>query len=69
MTGRFWDRRDAEPHWVERGSGGAAVAVGTILELAIPLADLWLAAGQTVGRAARQKDALTASLSIFKKAA
>jgi alpha-amylase/alpha-mannosidase (GH57 family) len=49
LTGMFWDRRDTEPHWVERGSGAAAVAVGTILELAIPLADLGLAAGQTVG--------------------
>jgi hypothetical protein len=49
LTGTFWDRQDAEPHWVERGPGAAVVAAGTILELAIPLADLRLAAGQTVG--------------------
>ena len=49
LTGTFWDRQSAEPHWVERGPGGAAVAAGTILELAIPMADLGLAAGQPVG--------------------
>jgi hypothetical protein len=45
--GTFWDRRDSEPHWVERGPGGAAVAVGTILELSIPFADLGLSPGET----------------------
>ena len=49
LTGTFWDRHDTEPHWVERGRGGAVVAAGTILELAIPLTDLRLAAGQAVG--------------------
>ena len=49
LSGLFWDRRAAEPGWVERGAGGATVAAGTILELAIPLADLGLAAGQAVG--------------------
>ena len=48
LTGTFWDRQSPEPHWVERGPGGAAVAAGTILELAIPMADLGLAAGQPV---------------------
>ena len=47
LTGRFWDRRqEAEPHWVERGPGGAALAAGTSLELAIPLSDLGVSAGQ-----------------------
>jgi alpha-amylase/alpha-mannosidase (GH57 family) len=40
VTGRFWDRQDAEPHWIDRGPGGAAWAAGTIFELAMPLADL-----------------------------
>jgi alpha-amylase/alpha-mannosidase (GH57 family) len=48
ITGAFWDREDTAPHWRERGTGGAAVAVGTILEVAIPFADLGLAAGQPV---------------------
>ena len=48
LTGAFWDRHGAEP-WAERGPGGAAVAVGAILELAIPMADLGLGAGQRVG--------------------
>jgi hypothetical protein len=47
LTGSFWDRLTAEPHWAPRGPGGAAIAAGTILELAIPLVDLGLAVGQT----------------------
>ncbi len=46
LTGTFWDRQDTEPHWSERGPGGASVAAGTIFELAVPLADLGLIAGQ-----------------------
>jgi hypothetical protein len=49
LRGSFWDRRDVEPHWSERGPAGALAAAGTILELGIPLADLGLAAGQTAG--------------------
>jgi hypothetical protein len=49
LAGSFWDRRDAEPLWAERGPGGAMLAAGTIVELALPLADLGLSAGQTVG--------------------
>jgi alpha-amylase/alpha-mannosidase (GH57 family) len=49
VTGSFWDREDTEPLWIERGPGGSAVAVGTILELALPLDDLGSIAGQTVG--------------------
>jgi alpha-amylase/alpha-mannosidase (GH57 family) len=49
LVASFWDRHDAEPHWLERGPGGALVAAGTILELAVPLADLGLNAGQTAG--------------------
>ena len=48
LTGTFWDRRAAEPRWVERGPGRATVAAGTVLELAIPFADLGLAAGRPV---------------------
>ena len=48
LTGTFWDRRDAEPHWAERGPGGAAVAAGSILELALPWSDLGLSAGAAV---------------------
>jgi hypothetical protein len=47
VIGTLWDRRDSEPHWVERGPGGAAIAVGTILELSIPYADLGLSPGET----------------------
>ncbi|MCU1383394.1 MAG: hypothetical protein JWL71_2091 [Acidobacteria bacterium] len=48
LTRAFWDRQDAEPHWVERGAGGAAFAAGTILELAIPLADLGASGGDPI---------------------
>src|SRR5262249_61789894 len=52
LVGTFWDRRTTlagmtnGPLWVERGPGGAAVAAGSVLELALPLADLSVAAGQ-----------------------
>ena len=49
LIGTFWDRRDAEPQWVERGPGGATVAAGTVLEAAIPWSDLGLGAGEGVG--------------------
>ena len=49
LASGFWDRRSSAPHWVDRGQGGASVAAGTILELALPLTDLGLTAGQTVG--------------------
>ena len=48
LVGTFWDRQPAEPFWLERGPGGATVAAGTVLELALPLADLGLGAGQPV---------------------
>jgi alpha-amylase/alpha-mannosidase (GH57 family) len=48
VTGSFWDRRATEPYWLERGPGGAAVAAGTVLELAVPFIDLRLTAGQPV---------------------
>jgi alpha-amylase/alpha-mannosidase (GH57 family) len=41
LTGVLWDWRAAGPHWKERGPGGAVVAAGTILEVAVPIADLW----------------------------
>jgi hypothetical protein len=49
VTGAYWDRPGG-PQWVERGPGGAAVAAGTVLEIALPLADLRLPA--TGGRVA-----------------
>src|SRR5439155_2703552 len=50
LSGLFWDRhldgvRDRRPRWVERGPGGARVAAGTIVELALPLGDLGLRSG------------------------
>ena len=40
LRGTFWDRRPVEPYWAERGPGGAAVAAGRLLEVALPLVDL-----------------------------
>jgi hypothetical protein len=48
IAGSFWDRRSGERAWVDRGSGGAALAAGTVLELALPLADLQVSSGQPV---------------------
>jgi len=48
VTGSFWDRQAMEPYWLERGPGGAMVAAGTVLELAVPFTDLRLTAGQPV---------------------
>jgi hypothetical protein len=52
LTGSFWDRHEAEgaraAHWVERGPAAAAVAAATVLELAVPLADLGLSPGAPV---------------------
>ena len=39
LSGLFWDRHADGPVWVERGVGGARVAAGTILEVALPFAD------------------------------
>ena len=47
LTGSFWEQGAAQP-WIERGPGGAAVGAGTILEVAIPLADLGLSPGDPV---------------------
>jgi len=50
LTGRWWDRRvdGTAARWVERGPGGAAVAAGTILEMALPLTDLGISPGRTI---------------------
>jgi hypothetical protein len=48
LSGRFWVRQEVEPQWVDRGPGGAMVAAGTVLELAMPFTDLGVAAGQPV---------------------
>ncbi|HLZ44398.1 MAG TPA: hypothetical protein VKQ05_01815, partial [Gemmatimonadales bacterium] len=42
VTGVYWDRRGGTTRWVERGRGGAEVAAGTVLEIALPLGDLHL---------------------------
>jgi hypothetical protein len=34
--------------WAERGAGGASFAVGSVLEVALPLADLDVTEGQAV---------------------
>jgi hypothetical protein len=51
LTGAFWDRRPTNHErrgddWAERGPGGATVAAGSVLELALPLADLGLGDGE-----------------------
>jgi alpha-amylase/alpha-mannosidase (GH57 family) len=40
VIGTFWDRAGEGDEWTERGTRGAAVAAGTILEAALPLAEL-----------------------------
>jgi len=40
LHGAFWDRPAAAPDWTERRAGASAVAVGAILELALPWAEL-----------------------------
>jgi alpha-amylase/alpha-mannosidase (GH57 family) len=62
LLGTFWDRQDREPHWVERGSGGAAIALGAILEVSIPFADLRLSAGEFVSFFVAVYDAHAAEL-------
>ena len=42
LVGAFQDRAGQGDVWVDRGAGNAMVAAGTILEMAIPLADLGL---------------------------
>jgi hypothetical protein len=48
LTGTFWDRQGQSPEWTERGPGGAAAAAGTVLEVALPIADLGVSTGQPV---------------------
>jgi alpha-amylase/alpha-mannosidase (GH57 family) len=52
LTGCFWDRHDAAfgspAHWTPRGPGDAAVAAGTVLEMALPLRDLATSGGQMI---------------------
>ncbi|PYR39898.1 MAG: glycoside hydrolase [Acidobacteria bacterium] len=57
LAASFWDRRTASgdrsssapgAQWVERGPGGAVVAAGSVLELALPLVDLGVGVGQAV---------------------
>jgi alpha-amylase/alpha-mannosidase (GH57 family) len=43
----FWQRFPIPPYWRERGAGSAVAAAGRILEVAIPVADLGLAPGET----------------------
>jgi alpha-amylase/alpha-mannosidase (GH57 family) len=44
----FWDRQPDAPYWRRRGPGGAAVAIGRVLEASLPLQDLGVAAGGRV---------------------
>jgi hypothetical protein len=53
-VGTFWGRRPGPPAriaggsaetWGERGAGGASVAAGSVLDIALPLADLSVTAG------------------------
>jgi len=62
LRGLFWDRRSKAPHWVERGTGGAAVAAGSVLELALPLQDLGVAPGDVVAFFVSVYDAADAEL-------
>jgi len=48
LTGSYWDRQRNAQGWTERGPGGAAAAAGTVLEVALPIADLGVASGQPV---------------------
>jgi alpha-amylase/alpha-mannosidase (GH57 family) len=45
LMGTFWDRHASEPLWRERGPGGAMLAAGTVLEMALPLADVGVTGG------------------------
>ncbi|MEO8260071.1 MAG: glycoside hydrolase family 57 protein [Acidobacteriota bacterium] len=45
LAGSFQDRRAADQAWVERGDGGARIAAGTVIEAALPLSELRVAAG------------------------
>ncbi len=50
LTGRvltfgYWDRTPEPPYWRARGQGGAALAVGRVLEAALPFADLGVETG------------------------
>jgi alpha-amylase/alpha-mannosidase (GH57 family) len=44
-SGTFWRRRDGDPDWAARGSGSTRVAAGSVIEIALPLVDLGVAAG------------------------
>lgn len=45
LTFGLWDRQAEPPYWTRRGPGGAAVAVGRVLEAAIPFQDLGVPSG------------------------
>jgi alpha-amylase/alpha-mannosidase (GH57 family) len=66
LAGSFWDRRVAAPGrsmngdpWKDRGPGGATIAAGSVLELALPLADLGVAVGAPVAFFVAVYDAVT----------
>ncbi len=50
LVGGWWERRDEDRsvRWIARGPGDAAVAAGTILEVALPVRDLHVAPGDLV---------------------
>jgi len=45
LTCRFWERQGATAQWALRSSIGATAGAGTLLEIAVPLADLGVSAG------------------------
>jgi len=48
LAGTFWFRKAGDSPWSARGSSEARVAAGTVLEVALPLADLRLKAGDAL---------------------
>jgi len=40
LVATYWDRRGDPPSWHRRGPSGASVAAGTVLEVAVPIAEL-----------------------------
>ena len=45
LTGSFFERSAVDPKWVDRGPRGSQGAAGTIVEVALPLSALGVAAG------------------------
>jgi alpha-amylase/alpha-mannosidase (GH57 family) len=48
LTAALWVRQTSEPRWVKRRAADATVAAGTVLELALPFADLEVQPGDAL---------------------